>query len=86
MKADVRIMNRAVMLVVFVGSAGLTALFTVLFIHYGLGVPPSVLRLNALISAGALSFVLAVAIVGALTRGKIRLASHREVHTAILGT
>jgi hypothetical protein len=36
----------------------------VLFIHYGLGVPPSVLRLNALISAGALSFVLAVALFG----------------------
>jgi hypothetical protein len=59
-----KVMDLAVMLVVFVGSAGLTALFTVLFIHYGLGVPPSVLRLNALISAGALSFVLAVALVG----------------------
>ena len=42
-----RVIDLAVMFVVFFGSAGLTALFTVLFIHYGLGVPPSVLRLNA---------------------------------------
>ncbi|XIA66741.1 hypothetical protein ACFIOY_12925 [Bradyrhizobium sp. TZ2] len=60
-----RIIDLAVALVVFVGSAGVTALLTILFIHYGLGVPPSVLRLNALISAGALGIVLAVAIVGA---------------------
>ena len=60
-----RIIDLAVALVIFVGSAGVTALLTILFIHYGLGVPPSVLRLNALISAGALSIVLAVAIVGA---------------------
>jgi hypothetical protein len=60
-----RVMDMAIALVVFVGSAGVTALVTILFIHYGLGVPPSVLRLNALISAGALSIVLAVAIVGA---------------------
>ena len=40
------------------------ALLTVLLIRYGLGVPPAVLRLNALISAGALCFVLVVAIVG----------------------
>jgi len=59
-----RVIDLAVMFVVFFGSAGLTALLTVLFIHYGLGVPPSVLRLNALISAGALSFVLAVALIG----------------------
>ena len=58
-------MDLAVMLIVFIGSAGVTALLTVLLIHYGLGVPPSVLGLNALISAGALSFVLAVAILGA---------------------
>ncbi|MEH2520897.1 hypothetical protein V1279_006470 [Bradyrhizobium sp. AZCC 1610] len=42
----------------------MTALLTVLLIHYGLGVPASVLRLNALISAAALSFVLVVVIVG----------------------
>jgi len=59
-----RIVDRAVALTIFIGSAGVTALLTVLLIHYGLGVPASV-RLNALISAVALSFVLVVAIVGA---------------------
>ncbi len=59
-----RIVDRAVALTIFIGSAGVTALLTVLLIHYGLGVPASVLRLNALISAVALSFVLVVAIVG----------------------
>ena len=59
-----RIIERAVALTIFIGSAGMIALLTVLLIHYGLGVPPAVLRLNALISAGALSFVLVVAIVG----------------------
>ena len=59
-----RVIDLAVVLVIFFGSASLAALVTVLFIHYGLGVPPSVLRLNALISAGALSFVLAVALIG----------------------
>jgi hypothetical protein len=59
-----RIVDRAVALTIFIGSAGATALLTVLLIHYGLGVPASVLRLNALISAAALSFVLVVAIVG----------------------
>lgn len=59
-----RIVDRAVALIIFIGSAGVTALLTVLLIHYGLGVPASVLRLNALISAVALSFVLVVAIVG----------------------
>ena len=58
------IVDRAVALTIFIGSAGVTALLTVLLIHYGLGVPASVLRLNALISAVALSFVLVVAIVG----------------------
>ena len=60
-----RVMDLAIELVVFVGSAAVTAFLTILFIHYGLGVPPSALRLNALISAGALGIVLAVAIVGA---------------------
>lgn len=60
-----RIIDLAVALIIFVGSAFVTALLTVLFIHYGLGVPPAILRLNALISAAALGVVLAVAIVGA---------------------
>ena len=59
-----RNMERVVALTIFIGSAGVAALLTVLLIRYGLGVPPAVLRLNALISAGALSFVLLVAIVG----------------------
>ena len=59
-----KIVNRAAGLTIFIGSAGVTALLTVLFIHYGLGVPASVLRANALISAVALSFVLVVALVG----------------------
>ena len=59
-----RIIERAVALTIFIGSAGVFALLTVLLIRYGLGVSPAVLRLNALISAGALCFVLVVAIVG----------------------
>ena len=59
-----RIIELVVALTIFIGSAGVIALLTVLFIRYGLGVPPAVLRLNALISAGALCFVLVVAIVG----------------------
>lgn len=59
-----RIINLAVALIIFIGSAGLTALLTVLLIDYGLGVPPAVLGLNALISAVALSFVLVVAVAG----------------------
>ena len=59
-----RTINRAVALIIFIGSAGMTALLTVLLIDYGLGVAPAVLRVNALISAGALSFVLVVAMAG----------------------
>lgn len=59
-----RIIERAGTLAIFIGSAGVIALLTVLLIRYGLGVPPAVLRLNALISAGALCFVLVVAIIG----------------------
>ena len=59
-----RIIQLAVALTIFIGSACMAALLTVLFVRYGLGVPPAVLRLNALISAGALSFVLVVVIVG----------------------
>jgi hypothetical protein len=58
-------MDQAVTLIIFLGSAIVTALLTVLFVHYGLGVPPAVMRLNALISAGALGVVLVVAMVGA---------------------
>ncbi|QHO75695.1 hypothetical protein ACH79_26780 [Bradyrhizobium sp. CCBAU 051011] len=65
-----RIIDLAVALTVFIGSAGVTALLTVLLIHCGLGVPPAVLGLNALISAGVLSFVLVVAMFGGLTRGR----------------
>ena len=59
-----RIVQRAVAFTVFMRSAGLVALMTVMFVRYGLGLAPAVLRLNALISAGALTFVLVVAIVG----------------------
>jgi hypothetical protein len=59
-----RIIELTVALAIFIGSASVTALLMVLLIRYGLGVPPAVLTLNALISAGALSFVLVVAIVG----------------------
>jgi hypothetical protein len=59
-----RIIDLAVALTIFIGSACVTALLTVLLIHYGLGVPPAVLRLNALISAGALSFLVVLAMAG----------------------
>jgi hypothetical protein len=59
-----RIVNRAAAVTIFIGSAGVTALLTALLIHCGLGVPASVLRVDALISAAALSVVLVVAIVG----------------------
>ena len=58
-----RIIERAVALMIFIGSAGVIALLTVLFVRYGLGIPPAVLSLNAIISAGALCLVLVVAIV-----------------------
>jgi hypothetical protein len=56
-----RIMDLAVALIIYVASAGVTALVMAIFIHYGLGVPPAVLRLDALISAGFLSLVLLMA-------------------------
>ena len=59
-----RIITRAAAVTVFIGSAGAIALLTVLLVRYGLGVPPAALRINALISASALSFVLVVAIFG----------------------
>ncbi|MEH2529336.1 hypothetical protein V1277_004287 [Bradyrhizobium sp. AZCC 1588] len=60
-----RIIDLAVAVIFFIASAGVTALLMAVFIHYGLGVPPAALRMNALISAGALSVVLLVAIAGA---------------------
>ena len=56
-----RIIDRAVALIFFVASAGVTAFMTAAFIHFGLGVAPAVLRLDALISAGLLSLVLLTA-------------------------
>jgi hypothetical protein len=60
----VKIIERAVAFTIFMGSAGVIAVLMVLLIRYGLGIPLAVLRLNALISAGALCCVLAVALVG----------------------
>ena len=59
-----RIIDLAVALTIFLGTACMAALLVVLLVRFGLGVPPAVLRLNALISAGALGFVLVVAIAG----------------------
>jgi hypothetical protein len=56
-----RIMDLAVALMFYVASAGVSAFVIAVFIHYGLGVPPAVLRLDALISAGSLSLVLLMA-------------------------
>ena len=59
-----RIIDLAFAVTIFIGSAGVAAFLTVLLIHYGLGVPPAVLRLDALISAGALGFVVVLAMLG----------------------
>jgi hypothetical protein len=56
-----RIMDLAVALMFYVASAGVSAFVIGVFIHYGLGVSPAVLRLDALISAGSLSLVLLMA-------------------------
>jgi len=56
-----RIMDLAVALMFYVASAGVSAFVIAVFIHYGPGVSPAVLRLNALISAGSLSLVLLMA-------------------------
>ncbi|WP_212273518.1 hypothetical protein [Bradyrhizobium sp. AUGA SZCCT0169] len=42
----------------------MAALLMMLLVWYGLGVPPAALRINALISAGAIGFVVVVAIAG----------------------
>jgi nucleoside phosphorylase len=60
----VKIIQLVVALTIFIGSACVVALSMVLLVRYGLGVPPAALRLNALISAGALSLVVVVAIAG----------------------
>ncbi|NOJ42218.1 hypothetical protein [Bradyrhizobium australiense] len=60
-----RIIDLAVAVIFFIASAGVTALLMAVCIHYGLGVPPAALRMNALISASALGVVLLVAMAGA---------------------
>ncbi|OCK62072.1 hypothetical protein [Bradyrhizobium sp. LMTR 3] len=60
-----RIIDLAVAVIFFIASAGMIALLMAVFAHYGLGVPPAALRMNALISAGALGVVLLVAMAGA---------------------
>lgn len=59
-----RTIDRALALIFYVGSAGVTAFLTTLLVYYGLGVAPGVLRLNALITAGLLgvAFLLAMLI------------------------
>lgn len=59
-----RTIDRAVALIFYVGSAGVTAFLTTLLVYYGLGVAPGVLRLDALIAAGlvGVAFLLALAI------------------------
>jgi hypothetical protein len=59
-----RIIELAVALTIYLGSACVAALLMLLLVWYGLGVPPAALRLNALISAGAIGFVVVVAISG----------------------
>jgi hypothetical protein len=55
-----RIIDRAIAAIFYVGSAGVTAFLTALFVQYA----PAVLRLDALIGAGLLgvAFLLATAI------------------------
>lgn len=59
-----RAIDRAIALIFYLGSAGVTAFLTTLFTSYGLGVAPAALRLDALIAAGLLgvAFLLAMAI------------------------
>jgi hypothetical protein len=56
-----KIMDRALALISYIASAGITAFLAALFIHYALGVPPVALRFDALISAGLLGLLLLVA-------------------------
>ena len=64
-----RIIELAVALTIFIGSAGVAALLTVLLVRYGWE-SLAVLRLNALISAGALCFVSWWRLLVGLTREK----------------
>ncbi|MBR1247574.1 hypothetical protein JQ609_11575 [Bradyrhizobium sp. AUGA SZCCT0169] len=59
-----RMIDLAVALTIYLGSACVAALLMMLLVWYGLGVPPAALRINALISAGAIGFVVVVAIAG----------------------
>ena len=56
-----RIIDLAVALIFFIVSAGVAAFLMAVFIHYGLGVPPAALRVDALVSAGILSLLLMAA-------------------------
>ena len=56
-----RIIDLAVALIFFIASAGVAAFAMAAFIHYGLGVPPAALRVDALVSAGILSLLLMAA-------------------------
>ena len=59
-----RIIDLAFALIYFIATAGVTAILMAVFMHYGLGVAPAALRLDALIAAGLLgvAVVLATAI------------------------
>jgi hypothetical protein len=57
-----RMIDLAVALTIYL--ACVAALLMMLLVWYGLGVPPAALRINALISAGAIGFVVVVAIAG----------------------
>lgn len=50
--------DSVITLVFGIASAGVTAFVMAAFIHYGLNVPPAVLRFDALICAGLLSLLL----------------------------
>ena len=56
-----RIVDLAIALIFFIASAGATAFVMAVFISFGLGVAPAVLRLDALMSAGVFAHVLLMA-------------------------
>jgi hypothetical protein len=64
------IMARALALIFYIASAGITAFLAALFIHYEFGVPPAVLRFDALVSAGLLGLLLLAAMTTAHEREK----------------
>jgi hypothetical protein len=55
-----RIIDLAVALTFFIASAGVAAFLLAVFIHYGLGVSPAAVRVDALISAGIIGLLLIV--------------------------